>query len=145
MADPKHQVVTSTYFQNTLRRAFSCGDYIAYDDSPALGYPPPNKHYDRITEDTDPFTGKPTLRVSVSQIIAQFLGGGWEIHVEQEFWGGEDMQFMSMPAPHKHSQLAIHLRKVEDNNDFEIITLREYMGDFPSDQLRAKLELLKYK
>jgi hypothetical protein len=121
---------------------------LIYDDGPQPGPPHSlNVSGNTVVSDLDPRSGGPTLRINVQHMVEAYVGPGWIVHVEQETWytGGMVYAGNITGIVDPYVQLAIHLCKQEDNPNVEVITIRETFGKFPSQELRTKLELLRYK
>lgn len=153
MVNPTLQVINEDTWRSAVDYAMRSGDYEKLNQLKQIadlvqpnGVQPRslyNQHGDSVVTDIDPRTGERTLRINVIHMVANYVGPGFEIQVTQEKWDEE--VFSSRPGASNKHLVVINLRKAEDNPDCEIITLREPFSQFPSLEMRAKLELLRYK
>lgn len=98
-----------------------------------------------VLADVDPYSGNPVLRISVRDMVHAYVGEGWEIRVEQEHWQSQISSSNPYNEKDRDRKIAVHLYKLNDNPLSEVITIREPFFEFPSQEMRTKLGLLKYK
>lgn len=94
---------------------------------------------DTIVIDQDRQTGEPTLRISVEHMVQAYVGHGHELKVNLERWG-DSYSRQLYGNNDDNIWIVINLRSKSTG---EITTIRDLAKWFPSEELRAKLTLLR--